>query len=54
MVLGKRQDEGVNYTKTFGQTVKMVAVRTFLIVSTIRKMELHEMDVHNAFLHVDL
>ena len=30
---------------------KMVSVRTFLAVATIRNWELHQMDVHNAFLY---
>ncbi|GAA0142380.1 transmembrane signal receptor [Lithospermum erythrorhizon] len=32
----------------------MVTVRAFLAVSTAQKWELHQMDVHNAFLHGDL
>ena len=32
----------------------MVIVRTFLSVATAKEWELHQMDVHNAFLHGDL
>lgn len=33
---------------------KLVTVRTFVAVAAARKWELHQMDVHNAFLHGDL
>ncbi|XP_010274485.1 PREDICTED: uncharacterized protein LOC104609797 [Nelumbo nucifera] len=32
----------------------MVIVRTFLVVVVARNWELHQMDLHNAFLHGDL
>ncbi|KAL9233094.1 hypothetical protein vseg_008132 [Gypsophila vaccaria] len=54
VALGNHQKEGIDFTETFAPTVKMVTVRTFLAVATIRKWELHQMDVHNAFLHGDL
>jgi len=33
---------------------KMVIVHTFLAVATIKKWEVHHMDVHLEFLHGDL
>lgn len=33
---------------------KTVIVRTFLVVAAIKKWEVHQMDVHNTFLHGDL
>jgi len=32
----------------------MVIVRSFLPMPTIKKWEVHQMDVHNVFLHGDL
>ncbi|KAJ1695814.1 hypothetical protein LUZ63_012512 [Rhynchospora breviuscula] len=54
VVLGNRQVQGVDYTETFAPVAKMVSVRTFLAVAVARGWELHQMDVHNAFLHGDL
>jgi len=54
VILGNNKVEGLDYTKIFGLVVKMVIVRTFLALAVARNWELHQMDVHNAFLHGDL
>ena len=54
VILGNRQIEGVDFTKTFALVVKMVTIRVFLAVAAAKQYELHQMDVHNAFLHGDL
>ena len=52
VVLGNHQEAGINYTKTFAPVAKMTTIRTFLVIAASKNWELHQMDVHNAFLHV--
>ncbi|CAM8934225.1 unnamed protein product [Rhodiola kirilowii] len=54
VVLGIRQVEGIDFTKTFAPVAKMTSVRVFLSVAAIKGWHLHQMDVHNAFMHGDL
>ncbi|XP_074301329.1 uncharacterized protein LOC141632709 [Silene latifolia] len=54
VVFGNHQTEGIDYAETFAHVAKMSTVRTFLAVAAARHWVLHQMDVHNAFLHDDL
>ena len=54
VVFGNHQIAGIDYNETFAPVAKMVTVRAFLAIAASKNWELHQMDVHNAFLHEDL
>lgn len=51
---GFTQREGFDYHETFSPVTKEVTIRSFFSIAAARHWSLHQMDVHNAFLHGDL
>jgi hypothetical protein len=48
---GSAQQEGINFTETYAPTGCLVALRTALTVGINASMDIHQMDVRNAFLN---
>ncbi|KAG7552461.1 Integrase catalytic core [Arabidopsis thaliana x Arabidopsis arenosa] len=51
VALGNHKKEGVDFSETFAPVANLQTVRT---LASVKHWELHQMDVHNAFLHGDL
>lgn len=51
---GNKQVEGDDFAETFAPVVKMGTIRALLGLVAAKGWEVHQMDVHNAFLHGDL
>lgn len=51
VVFGNKQKEDIDYSKTFTPVSKMVTVRTLLSLAFACNWDIHQMDVHNSFLH---
>lgn len=54
IVYGNKQVEGEDNEETFAPVAKLTTVRTLLEVAVAMNWEVHQMDVHNTFLHGDL
>ena len=54
VVRGDRQVEGVDYRETFAPVAAIASIRMLLSIAAMQNMEVHQMDVTNAFLYAPL
>ncbi|KAM7488098.1 hypothetical protein LguiB_025582 [Lonicera macranthoides] len=51
---GFNQEYGIDYEETFAPVARMTSVRSLIAIAAVRKWDLFQMDVKNAFLNEDL
>ena len=54
VVLGNKQQFGLDYEETFAPVAKMTTVRTIISIVASESWQIHQLYVKNAFLHGDL
>lgn len=45
---------GEDYHNTFTPVAKMVIIKVLLIISIVKRLDVHQLDINNSFLHGDL
>ncbi|GAA0149348.1 hypothetical protein LIER_08547 [Lithospermum erythrorhizon] len=50
---GQSQQQGLDYDETFSPVVKPTTIQTVLTLTASKNWVVHQLDVKNAFLHVE-
>jgi len=53
IVLGNKQEFGLDYEEIFASVAKMTTMRTIIVIATSESWQIHQLDVKNVFLHSD-
>ena len=48
---GFNQVDGVDFSETFSPVIKRASIRVVLTIAVVKRWELRQLDVKNAFLH---
>lgn len=54
VALENKQEYGVDYEKTFAPVVKIITVRTIIVIVASQGWPIHQMNIKNVFLYSDL
>jgi len=54
VVLGNKEEFGLDYEEIFAPVAKLTTMRTILYIVASKSCKIHQLDVKNAFLHGDL
>ena len=54
MIKGYKQIEGLDYFDTYSLMTSINSIRIVLAITTLRNLEVHQMDVKTAFLNGEL
>ena len=54
VIKGYRQKEGLDYFDTYSPVTRITSIRLIIAISSLRNLEIHQMDVKTAFLNGDL
>ena len=54
VVNGFAQNKGIDFDKIFSPVVKMISIRTILILVAVEDLHMEQLDVRTTFLHGDL
>jgi hypothetical protein len=54
VVVGSRQQQGINYEEVFSATVRFSSIRIILAIAAVLHLVLHQFDIKGAYLHAEM